>query len=359
MTFHCVSLPHTQTTRAWSNCAFTENVRKFCILAKGLGHRVILYASEDNEAPCDELVTCITKKEQLATCGVDGPSTVLNARYEADKPHWRLFNQRVIEAMRVRVIDRDFLALIAGDLNQPVIDAFPQVLPIEHAVGYTGISGSTKRAFASYAWMHAVYGKFYGAHACPGRFYDRVIPHYIDPADFPNPAVLLTDDYFLFVGRLNEDKGVRIAAQVAKTLGTKLVVAGQGPIVPEGCDYRGLVGPVERAELMAKAKALFVPSTYLEPFGMVAIEGMMAGTPLITTDWGGLSEINIHGSTGFKCHTLQDFVEAARRVGEIDRARCRRIAESKYTIAAVTPLYQKWFDDLHLLWTTGWETLSS
>lgn len=62
MRFHVISLPHTQTTKEYINCAYTEKVRRFCIMMKSLGHTVYLYASEDNEAPVDELITCITKQ---------------------------------------------------------------------------------------------------------------------------------------------------------------------------------------------------------------------------------------------------------------------------------------------------------
>ena len=64
MRFHVISLPHTQTTKEYVNCAYTEKVRRFCMMMKSLGHTVYLYASEDNEAPVDELITCITKEQQ-------------------------------------------------------------------------------------------------------------------------------------------------------------------------------------------------------------------------------------------------------------------------------------------------------
>ena len=54
MRFHVVSLPHTNTTESFAVCAYTEKVRKFCIMMKALGHTVYLYAGEQNEAPCDE-----------------------------------------------------------------------------------------------------------------------------------------------------------------------------------------------------------------------------------------------------------------------------------------------------------------
>ena len=91
---------------------------------------------------------------------------------------------------------------------------------------------------------------------------------------------------------------------------------------------------------------------------MVAIEGLMGGTPLITTDWGGLREINVQGVTGYRCNTLQDFVGAARMIdgGAIDPAACRKRG-MKYSLDVVKHEYQKWFEDLYELWSAGWNTL--
>ena len=62
--FHVIALPHTQTTTEYTACAYTQKVIKFCKMMKSLGHEVFLYASEENEAPCDELITIVSKKEQ-------------------------------------------------------------------------------------------------------------------------------------------------------------------------------------------------------------------------------------------------------------------------------------------------------
>jgi hypothetical protein len=66
MRFHVVSLPHTNTTKDFTSCAFTEKVRRFCIMMTDLGHEVILYAGEQNEAPVTELVTCINEEQRAA-----------------------------------------------------------------------------------------------------------------------------------------------------------------------------------------------------------------------------------------------------------------------------------------------------
>lgn len=67
MTFHVVSLPHTQTTMEYEACAYTSKTRKFCNMMKSLGHKVYLYASEENEANVDELITITTSKGEVKT----------------------------------------------------------------------------------------------------------------------------------------------------------------------------------------------------------------------------------------------------------------------------------------------------
>ncbi len=64
MRFHVVNLPHTQTTKEFLPCAYTQKVRNFCRMMMSLGHEVFLYGSEENDAPCTEFITCIRKDEQ-------------------------------------------------------------------------------------------------------------------------------------------------------------------------------------------------------------------------------------------------------------------------------------------------------
>lgn len=349
MTYHVVSLPHTQTTAEYSNCAFTQNVRGFIKIANMNHHDVILYGSEEVDVPVKELVTCMSRQEQVDLMGVSGPETVLNLDFRADREHWILFNKRVSEGIRVRQKEGDVLCIIAGDCNATVVDEFQYLTPVEFAVGYTNVVHNSNRIWASYAWMHACFGHYYGAHGVKGRFYDRVIHHYLDLNDFQYRED--KDDYFLFIGRLNEDKGIGIATQVAQELGVRLVVAGQGQ-VPNGVDYRGRVGIEERAELLAGARATFVPSLYMEPFGLIAIESLASGTPVISTDWGGLSEIVTPG-TGFKCYSYQDFLDAAKNIDQIAPADCRARGE-EFSLEKKAVEYEAYFRHVDTLRHGGW-----
>lgn len=355
-TLHVVGLAHTQTTRAYSNCAYTEKVRKFCDMMTSLDHTVYLYASEDNDAACDELITCITKQEQQDMVGVFGPEDVLKAPFDASMPHWTTMNKRATEAISERSNDRDFICLIAGLCQKSIADASPGRMAVEFGVGYPG-TFSNYKAYESYAWMHIMYGN---ATKTPGGVlgsnYDRVIPNYFEPDLFPKAENL--DDYLLFIGRLNEDKGVGIAIETAEAVGSRLIVAGQGGFnLPDWVEYRGLVGPTERGELMSKAKATFVPTLYVEPFGGVHVESMLCGTPVITTDWGVFTETVEQGKVGFRCRTFQEFVDAANSVHLLDRDYIRERAQRLWSADQVRWQYQKWFEELHTLYAKGWYTL--
>ena len=160
-----------------------------------------------------------------------------------------------------------------------------------------------------------------------GQFYDAVIPNYLNPADYPFQPDGGQGDYYLYLGRLIKRKGIHIAVETCKRLGAKLKIAGQGCIKVEGnrihcadgevyegdnLEYVGFATGAKRAALYQNAIATFVPTTYIEPFGAVAIESQMAGTPAITTDFGAFPETVEHGKTGFRCHTLDHFLFAAR-----------------------------------------------
>jgi hypothetical protein len=201
MRFHVVSLPHTNTTEDFTACAYTEKVRKFCIMMKNLGHIVYLYAGEFNEAPCDEHIVCITEEQRLQAVGNNHYSA---ASFDWNLPHWKTFNGNAIKEIGKRLEQKDFICLISGFASKPIADAFPQALSVEFGIGYGG-SFADFKVFESYAWMHSCYGsKVTDPHALDGKFFDTVIPSYIDVEDFPLQET--PDDYVLST---NETHSVR------------------------------------------------------------------------------------------------------------------------------------------------------
>ena len=352
MRFHVVALPHTQVTKDFTSCAFTEKVRRFCIMMHDLGHEVILYAGEQNEAPVTEHVVCINEDLRAAAVGDKHYTTV---SFDTNLPHWQVFNATVINKMRERLEPKDFICLIGGYAHKPIADAFPKHTAVEFGVGYGGVFAKY-RVFESYAWMHSIYAGHNNPTAVDGQFFDDVIPGYLEPDMFP--AGKGDGDYYLYIGRVIDRKGYRIAQDVCEHLGKRLIIAGPG----EGSGYGefvGNVGPEQRAELMGGAIAQFAPTLYIEPFGNVAIEAQVCGTPTITTDWGAFTETNINGLTGYRCRTLADFVRAAEDVKSLDRAAIRQHAIERYSLDVVGKQYEDYFARLLTLWDDGWYQLDT
>ena len=189
------------------------------------------------------------------------------------------------------------------------------------------------------------------------RLFDSVIPNFFDPAEF-TPRAGHGGDYLLFLGRHTPRKGLAVVAEVAKHTGLRVLTAGQGQERVPGAEYVGVVGPAARAELLAGAAAVLAFTTYLEPFGGVAVEAMLSGTPAITTDYGAFTETVAEGVSGFRCHTLAEFVAAVDAAQSLDRAGVAAWAQ-RYTMDAVAPLYAAHLARLATLPGDGWYHLPS
>ncbi len=353
MRFHVVGLPHTQTVKSQSSCAYTNKVRRFCNMMMVLGHEVYLYASEDNDADCTEFVTIITKEKQREFWEIpeEGYAQIT---WNPNDVHWVYRNQQAIEAIKPRLKPKDFIIVFDGAARL-IAEELNTNMTVEAGIGYSG-TFSEYLVFESYGWMHAVLGQQAAQNGedvmnVYGKNFHTVIPNSYDLEEFPFQQN--KEDYYLYIGRLTDSKGWMIAQQVCEKLGKRLIVAGSGKFSGYG-EYVGLVGPEKRAELMGKATAVFVPSLYLEPFGGVAAEAMLCGTPVITSDWGAFPENNIQGLTGYRCRMLQEFCQAAEKVKYLNFDKIREHAVKNFSTGVVSRRYEYYFKRLRTLWAGGW-----
>lgn len=351
MRFHVVSLPHTQTTSEFSSCAYTQKVVRFCEMMKNLGHGVVLYSGVENEAVCDVHIPCLDLDKQQEIVG-DGHYTQASWTH----PLWAEFNANAIEAMKNNIGDKDFICLIGGSSHKPIADAFQSHMSVEFGIGYSG-TFAKHRVFESYAWMHVIHGmRSPNPMTSFVNFYDDVIPNQVDErmySDARDP-----DDYFVFLGRRVDAKGVDVAQTACARAGVRLIVAGpRFSNKPEGGGYGefvGEVGPEERTKLLSGAKALLCPSLYAEPFGTVAIEAMACGTPVISTDWGAFTETVVHGVHGFRCRMLRDFIAALSDVDKLNRREIQQYALNTFGMRTIAKKYEAYFERLMTLWGDGW-----
>jgi glycosyltransferase involved in cell wall biosynthesis len=347
MRLHVVALPHTEVTKAYEWCAYTAKTRKFCDMMYREGCDVILYHAGDNVQVIPG-VAC----QQITGPPAHKASENWVPDFNVDQEPFLTFNKQAIDYLRINLEPKDFICLIGGAANAPIAEAFPEHQVVEYGIGYGGIIADTYHIFESYAWMHAVLAAGRDAHSLNGQFFDTVIPNYWDIGDFPIGDQ--SGDYLLYVGRLIERKGLQIALDVAQRTGLPLHVAGSGDFkLPNWVNYHGVVSPALRGALMGSARCILTPTLYIEPFGGVAVEAQLCGTPAITTDWGAFPETVEQNLTGYRCHTLSEFVTAVEDVADLDNSYIRRRAISKYSTTAIGPRYTHHFNRLLTLWDQG------
>lgn len=351
MRFHLLGLSHTRTTAAYSVCAFTQKVRHLSRMLHDQGHTVYHYGVEGSDPVCSDHIAVVDSQTFERVHGaydwrVDG------FRLERDNDCYRMFCDKAIAAIRERMQPRDFLLCPFGLDHQPLAAALPELRVVESGIGYDH-TFAPFRVFESYAWMHFHYGKE-GRGLSPA-WYDCVIPNAIDLNEF-FLCGCSKRDYHLFLGRPTALKGRQIAIDVCRELGIPLYVAGQGERdVPKGVTHLGVLGPKERAWYLAHAAAVWCPTYYVEPFGTVAIEAAASGTPVICTDMGAFTETVLHGVTGWRCRTYEQFLWAAQHVDRINPYACREWAAANYSLERVGLMYAEYFAMLSRLHTPqGW-----
>ena len=164
----------------------------------------------------------------------------------------------------------------------------------------------------------------------------------------------------VFLGRVEEIKGIHIAIEVAKKSGRKLIIAGN---IPEGkqdyfenrikpyidndqIKYIGPVDDFQKNELLGKALAFLMPITWNEPFGIVMAEALACGTPILAFPRGATPEVVQAGVNGYLCHSIEEMSRAVQAVALLNRADCRRIYEERFSDRAIVDQYESLYRQL-------------
>ena len=165
-------------------------------------------------------------------------------------------------------------------------------------------------------------------------------------------------EYLLFLGRMSADKGCHRAIEVATEVGVPLKIAGKmrepaereyfetyvAPHLGEGVEYLGETSHGKKVALLQNARATLFPIDWEEPFGLVMIESMACGTPVIATRWGAVPEVIEDGRSGV---IVDDYHEMAGALADADRLEpleCRRYAEERFSAGRMVRDYESAYE---------------
>jgi glycosyltransferase involved in cell wall biosynthesis len=175
--------------------------------------------------------------------------------------------------------------------------------------------------------------------------------------------------YLAFLGRISPEKGLDVAVRVARAAGMPLKIGARKPLPfkhdadarrdwdyyhteirplldGNGVEFIGEVGGQEKGDLLRNAAALLFPICWPEPFGLVMIEALACGTPVIALRNGSVPEIIDHGKSGWICESEQEMVESTRHLSELSRVACRQEVEQRFTPGAMAEGYERVYGQL-------------
>lgn len=355
-------LPHTRTAKSFSHCAFTAKVQKFAPMMAAQGYDVIHYGVGLPEGTgWADAVELMSPSEQESLFGYDpehSGSQFVGRDANVGHPAFQKFNARLHLEIAKRLAPDDIICLPFGHGHGSMTEwgaMFGQC--IETGIGYpTCLTGW--RIYESYAWMHWHLGR---EDRSPW-ISEWVIPNYFETEDWSlRPLPPQATDPIVYFGRITQAKGLNAVLQLALARPDQpFILCGQGDPTPwlqaPNISYREPLAGLERAALFHEAQCVLMPTEFVEPFGGVAIEAMLTGTPVLTVDCGGFSEtIPEH----FRCHTEGDWhlaiADALHRYAS--PAACRalqRSTQERYGLAPIGARYDNIFQKVPAMRRTGW-----
>jgi glycosyltransferase involved in cell wall biosynthesis len=218
--------------------------------------------------------------------------------------------------------DVPFLTTLHGRLDLPEFAAVYRMFP---QVPLVSISNNQRLPLPDAGWAATVYHGM--------------------PANLLTPQPVENRDYLAFLGRISPEKGIERAIQIAARCGMKLKVAAKvdkadaeyfkasvEPLLADAnVEFIGEINDAQKPAFLSGARALLFPIDWPEPFGLVMIEAMACGCPVIATRRGSVPEVMDDGLTGFVVENVEEAVAAVGRIDQIDRKRVRAQFEKRFT----------------------------
>jgi glycosyltransferase involved in cell wall biosynthesis len=367
-TLHLLSVPHTLTSPKYSHCAFSQKVLRFIPMMQEQGFDVIHYGNGQTLNPGCEHIQVLDDEDFIEFVGVHDPRSPrqIGIMANTSSPLYRKFNSILARLLREQVKPSDIICLPFGLAHKEALDASVDVTGkaywVETGIGYAHTFAPFK-IFESQCWMNFQAGKTFGEDnkkGYSGNDYNWVIPNYFDIKewDFNQER----GEYVAYLGRIQEDKGLRIIQEVAKRRpDLKFKICGQGDptlfLLPN-IEYVPPIHGKERSDYLRKAIAVMCPSRYIEPFCGVAVEAMLCGRPVIASSFGAFQETLPDGILRrFNSRTLSGWLQALKETERLNRhhyGMIRESAEGRFSMETVGPMYSDAFNQISDLSKGGW-----
>ena len=298
-----------------------------------MGHHVTLFASGDSTTSASLAPMCCRALWRDPQCRETLPhhlamvEEVLRRAAEFDILHFHCDYVHFPLASRSRVPS---LTTLHGLIHPPDLERLFRIFP---EVPLVSISDSQRKSLPQALWAGTVY------HGMPREL------HSFTPVG---------GDYLLFLGRISPDKGIERASEIADMSRTPLRIAAKiyeedrsyyeeriRPLIDQSdtAEYLGEIGGRDKDLLLGHAKALLFPIEWEEPFGLVMIEALACGTPVIAYRRGAVSEIIRDGIEGFIVNSIPESIAAITRLGEFSRERCRERFERNFWVEQMAAGY--------------------
>lgn len=304
-----------------------------------LGHQVTLYASGDSitrarlRAACQRALRLDTSSIDPVADHVFLAEQVFQEAEEFDVVHshidyigfplWRRLKTPRVTTLHGRLDIPNLRNLYRAYRDEPVIS----------------ISNHQRQPLAWANWQATVY------HGLPENLYT---------------AREQPGSYLAFLGRISPEKRLDRAIEIARSVGLPLRIAAkvdradreyfEASIKPllsqKGVEYIGEIGEREKNEFLGNALALLFPIDWPEPFGLVMIEAMACGTPIIAFSQGAVPEVLDHGITGFVVRNLEEAVRAVKAIPRLSRKRCRQVFEKRFSVTRMANDYLAVYEQL-------------
>jgi glycosyltransferase involved in cell wall biosynthesis len=288
------------------------------------GHEVTLFASRDSRTSA-RLVPVVERSLRLAP----------------HRPEWLMWHTVLMDKVFDMARQFDVIHFHTDFLHYPLARRcptpslttlhgrldLPDLAPLHRHFSeqaLVSISDSQRLPLTGANWLATVH------HGLPANLYG---------------ATQAVDDYFVFIGRISPEKRLDRAIEIALACAKRLRIAAKvdpadtayfereirGLLDHPLIEYVGEIGEDRKRDFIGRARAMLFPIDWPEPFGLVMIESLACGTPVIAYDCGSVSEILQDGGTGYIVRTQEEAIEAAMRVHRLDRRLCRQEFEQRFT----------------------------